>query len=585
MDLSQLSDDDLMRAAGMSTSGNGVIDLYGDGTSTGSATPAAGFRETLITPVNNSFTASSIDYSALSDDDLMKAAGIEPQPSKQAELGNNKGGAQSFVQGFNSAVPFGNRITAGLAAATLAPFTDLTTSELYAQARDDQRVTEESNPDANLAGNIAGIATSLPVGFSKAAASTPVLGGAANALTRGSQAAGNYVGGASSLGGRALRGAVVAAPAGAVYGYGNSESEGFGGDRLADSATGAGLAAAAGFALPIAGAAIKEVGKESANAVRGVFARSGDKLDDAASALFKESSAAYKKMRDIGATINQPGVRDIGKKIDDALLNDGPLNQGLHGNTLSVVQQLKDEMAQPDFSLEKLDQFRRLLSRIPRTAPEDARKAQIVIGALDDAVENIGITSISKGGKDAVDALTQARAAYTKASKFDRVKDIIDASGGDANKLKRSLEKAFQNDKFTRGFTADEKAALQYAARNSTTEGLLKLGGKFGIDLGSSLSVGNAGLPALFGAATTATSGASTAGLGIAAGTAARQAQKYVSRAKAEQLLKVIERGGKVSPQQIKSINPTMLQQSLQNNTLTLGQLQQAFQAKKGIKP
>jgi len=511
---------------------------------------------------------------------------VEQAPAKNTEMGNNKGVAQSFVQGLNSAVPFGNRITAGLAAGALAPFTDLTVSDLYKQARDDQRVTEAANPNANTAGAITGIAATLPIGLSKAVATTPVLGSTANALSATSQAAGNFIRGGATTLGKAARSAVVAAPAGAVYGYGNSQNDLDTKAAGMDALTGAGLAAGTGFALPVAGAAIKEAGKESANLVRGAFARSGEKLDDAGSALFRESSAAYKKMRDIGATINQLGVRDIGKKINDALIDDGPLNQGLHGNTLSVVQQLKDEMAQPDFSLEKLDQYRRLLSRIPRTTPEDVRKAQVVISALDDAVDNIGISSISKGGKDAVDALNQGRAAYTKASKFDRVKELIDASGGDANKLKRSLERASQNDKFTRGMTADEKAALQYAARNSTTEGLLKLGGKFGIDLGSSLSVGNAGLPALFGAVSTATSGAGTAGLGIAAGTVARQGQKYVARAKADQLLKVIERGGKVSPQQLKSINPSAIQQALQNNSITLPQLQQAFQAKKAkVKP
>jgi len=171
--------------------------------------------------------------------------------------GDDMGAATSAVQGLNSVVPFGERITAGMASAALAPFTDLTMGELYDTARANQKATREAHPTANLAGAVGGIAATLPIGFVKAAASTPAIGTAANVLQKGAQATTNFVGRGGNLATKAIRSAIVAAPTAATYQYGASDKEGFANpERLAEAGDAAKLGAALGVALPVAGAVV-----------------------------------------------------------------------------------------------------------------------------------------------------------------------------------------------------------------------------------------------------------------------------------------------------------------------------------------
>lgn len=252
---------------------------------------------TKIVPTSD--TSAQIDYSALSDEDLMKAAGIEPTATANPMAEKPVQGLglspemSARVQGFNQTVPFGNRLTAGAAALALAPFTDLTTSELYETARARQKATSEQYPDYETTGNLVGAGVTLPVGFSKAIATTPGIGNAANALTKASTATGNFIGRGASTLGRAVRSAAVAAPVGAVYGYGAGEE----GSRLEAGLTSAGVAGALGAAAPVAGAALGNLIESGANKVSSIMARrSGEVIptnDPAIQKVYKRLVADY----------------------------------------------------------------------------------------------------------------------------------------------------------------------------------------------------------------------------------------------------------------------------------------------------
>jgi len=186
-----------------------------------------------------------------------------PSPTVSQE-GNDRGELRAALQGFNSAVPFGNRITAGLGALGASAITDEKFSDIYKQARADQAATEQASPTANMLGAIAGITSALPIGISKAVSSTPVLGNVANALTKASTATSNFVRGGeiaksagliTKLGTTALRGAkaaTVAAPLGALYGAGEAPD----GQEMEGARRGALVASSVAGAVPVAGAAL-----------------------------------------------------------------------------------------------------------------------------------------------------------------------------------------------------------------------------------------------------------------------------------------------------------------------------------------
>jgi hypothetical protein len=467
-------------------------------------------------------------------------------------FGEASGPAAAFAQNLNP-IPFNRKLTSAIGAG-VAKATGAVTGEdfgsfgdLYNQAEANALATDEANPGASLAGTATGILATLPLGLTNAGQKISAAVGSNTFNGTGKLAS------LGNLAGRSIKGAAVAAPSAALYGAGEAET----GQEIQGAKRGAKLGAAIGAAAPVAGAVLGATGKGLKNAYTGATARGIDELDEAAKAIKDVSGAGYKKMRDIGAVLKPQSRAKVLSTIEQDLLADGPLNQGLHGSTVSLLDDLTKAAKKPGFSLEQLDQYRRLFSRIPRANAEDVRKASIVIESLDDVVNGLGDDAFSVGGREAVSALNSARSEYNRFSKFDRITEILKQSGGDANKIKSNLQRFADNPRKTRGFSVDEINMIQEAAKNTTGEGLLKMAGKFGIDLGSSLSVGNVGLPAIYAALTGAASSAGTGAGVIVGGTAARQTQKWIARGKVEKILKAIESGSKVSAKQVMQLPPS----------------------------
>lgn len=362
----------------------------------------------------------------------------------------------------------------------------------------------------------------------------------------------SWVGGAELKG---AQGARALAKAGAKVGALGGATEG-GKDlkeNLKNTATGT---AEGAVAAPLIGAAIPAAGKGVAKGAstlwEGFNARALPVLKETAEGIRNESSADYKTMRDIGANIHPEAFQKLSQDVGKSLNETGLWNKRLHGDTMSVLSDLQKQ-GKEGLSLESLDQHRRLLSSVINknriSNPEDAKKAASAIESIDTAVANLKPGDMTNGGKDAVAALSKARATWSKARKFELVSDVIEKADGDPNRMKSLLEGLANHKTKTNSFTPEEKNALREAARTNTPEGLLKMAGKFGIDFGSgrASSKGNI-LPALelAGAATVHGGGLPGAGA-VAAGSAAKYAQKLAARAKTERLLKLIEQG-KVNP-------------------------------------
>lgn len=346
------------------------------------------------------------------------------------------------------------------------------------------------------------------------------------------------------------------AGAGAASGYVSGRGAGMDGEKQESANRGAVLGGVVGAAAPAATAALKKVGSGTKDIFKGIFARGEDALDDAALALKDKASKFYGQMRQIGANFTPQSSQRIVQNIKNALAQDGPLNPRLHDKVLAVVDDLETNGFQ---SLEQLDQWRQVLRDIAGnfTDKVNQRKANVLIDAIDDEISSITPQDLSSGSQEAVNALLQAREFWKRKSQFESIADIVKGANKDANKLKRDLERFRLNKKKTSGLSEEAQEALKKAASQTTGEGVLKLLGKFGFDLGSGRAVGNTALPVIGGMA----AGAGTMSLGPAAlvpavGTAARAAHKAISSAKAEELLKVIESGGKVTPSQIMKLPP-----------------------------
>lgn len=361
-----------------------------------------------------------------------------------------------------------------------------------------------------------------------------IAGGLATGKIMGATNAGEAIGSSIGSGGlpaRIAKGAAAGAASGGLYGAGSADN----GNRLEGAKQGAKYGAAFGAAAPALGAVASNVADGAKTAWKGIGARGTEALQEAASAQKQSGGELYNKMREVGALLNKDSTDSLVSSIDSAVSSKQFIPE-LNPKTLAIVNHIKKAAEGGELGLDELDQYRRLLGRVGGS--EDGVSASAAKKAIDSVVNSLDNKGLVNGGEEAVSLLKQGRAQYHMASKFEDITDILAKADGDPNKIKSGLTRFVNNKDNIAGFTADEVEALKNAAKGTITEKLLKMGGKFGIDLGSSFTMGNTIGPVIGGAINPAIP---------VAGTAARQAQKYLARGKAEQLLNVIQNGGKAA--------------------------------------
>ena len=505
---------------------------------------------------------------AISFDDLTQPVVKKINNPADIIIPTNKGAGSAFTQALTGGtIPYGNRITSAIGAATIAPFVDETYGQLYNQAMADTRATEEANPGMTLAGNAAGIVATLPAAFTKVPKVTGVVSGLGRGLKYAADTAGKLVtaspfkgsGIAASAGNLASKmagGAAVAAPTFGLYSAGNAKP----GEQLKDFKSGAGVGAAVGAAMPVAGAVLGSAAAGSKNIYKGITARGEGAINETLDAIKQGSRNLYSYADEAGVLAKPEAAQDLIQGLSGIVKNKDIASQKLYSGTLGAIKDLSDDIAAGNTGLMTLDRHRQILGNISKdiTNPNKAQEAEAAgraIGVIDDFIEGLSPEKLASGTPDAINALKSARAEWAKSKRFEKIGDIIINAKNDANKLKRDLNNFRKNPKNTLGWSGAERKALDFAADQTTGEGLIKMAGKFGFDLGSGRSIGNTALPVLGGVGAGAASGAVLpAGAVIAAGTAARAAQKGLALGKAEELLRVIEKGGNISREAINAL-------------------------------
>lgn len=269
--------------------------------------------------------------------------------------------------------------------------------------------------------------------------------------------------------------------------------------------------------------------------VKGIGATDAEDLPAVADELKSSAGKIYDQMRNVGAVFNKDASQNLVSNIDDAVESKQFIPQ-LNPKTVAIIDHMRDAADNGTLGLDQIDQYRRLLGRVGST--EDGVSAGLAKRAIDSFVNDADQTDLEGGNLKAVDLLNQGRAAYSQASKFEDISDILSKANGDPNRIKAGLQRFMANSDNTIGWSIPELGALKEAANNGVGENLLKAFGKFGFDFSKS-GVGNTVLPALsVGAGAT---GAAGFGIPLAVGgTIARQGQKYLARGYAQKLLDTI---------------------------------------------
>lgn len=407
-------------------------------------------------------------------------AGVSQQPQ-----GRDLGAGYAALSGFNAAVPFGERITAGLGSVLAAPFVDKPIGQIYDEMRQAQTATAEANPASRIAGTVGGIAATLPAGIvtsgSKALAAQGGVRGAINAIPQATAALGNRVAGSKAAQGastaakvgsgllRSGRAAAVALPAGALYGAGEAEA----GKQLEGAARGAGLAAAVGGALPIAGAAL---GGLAGKVMYKSVIPGGDEIKQLA-------SQQYARVKELGGSSLKAPVID--SWIDDVARMRPQTVQGqaLAGDDIFTKLSEKLELirGQPmtldaaqevdEFLGQQIDNFTEM-GRLKK----EGQKLLEVQSKFRDMIENAGADAID-GTKEGFEALKEGRKLWSASRRMSDIERIIERASmtdNPATAIKNGFRTLASNPNKMRGFSEMERIAIKKAGQGGPVQDVFR---------------------------------------------------------------------------------------------------------------
>ena len=233
-----------------------------------------------------------VDFGDLPDEQIRSLIASKFPEDVSAPSVDKTTAGQAFGLGLSGAIPFGGKISSGLAAGALSPFLKQgdesipgAYKRLYGEAQEFQKSAEEEHPVASLAGTVAGVGSTLPLASSRVltgARPTQGIRGAINVIPEQLSKIGSFVGSgkvakdastaakAGSLALRSGKGAVVAAPVAGLYEMGVSET----GDPLGDIERGARIGAAFGAGGPVVGAGAGALGR----GVKGLLPKADEAL-------------------------------------------------------------------------------------------------------------------------------------------------------------------------------------------------------------------------------------------------------------------------------------------------------------------
>lgn len=326
--------------------------------------------------------------------------------------------------------------------------------------------------------------------------------------------------GASALSGAALGGADAAARSG-----GDAQS----------TLMGSGLGLGLGGATPALASGIGKVASALGSKLKPGAVPSIEELEQAA-------STAFRKVDDAGIRIAQPKFSSAMQDIARAMQGTG-LDETITPKSMAAIKRLqKASTSSP--TIGEVSLLRQVASNAAGSLEKpDARIGSKIVGAVDDFVGGLTPGDLVSGDVGALPALKEARALWASKSKAEVIEDAIkraenraasSGSGGNVdNTIRQNIRSILDSPKKSRGFTDDERAALEKIVRDRSR--VARALGK--------LSPSGSGLMTALHSYGGIASGGATLPL-AAAGAGAKMIGDRATRANVAALMRTIQNGG-----------------------------------------
>ena len=311
---------------------------------------------------------------------------------------------------------------------------------------------------------------------------------------------------AGRLGTGAMTGAKGVGARAALFG---AEGAGYGALSAAghdqDIRQGAAFGAAGGALGSTAGDAVSSV----VSKVRNPFKTKTATPD--LSSLRQSAKDAYDTAEKAGVIIKPTGLQQLATDVKTDLADFG-FHPDLQPRIAVVLKEM-DRLGQGNTTLKGVDVLRRIADGARKSMdPSEKALGNKIIGKIDDFVENLKPADVMAGDPlKGAGALKKARSLWSRVSKNERLIEAVSSaerrasstgSGGNVeNATRQNVRKLLEKG---RGFTADEKAAMEEIIKGTPGQNILRLAGKLspsGNGLMAALGVGGAMANPMIGAA------------------------------------------------------------------------------------
>lgn len=261
--------------------------------------------------------------------------------------------------------------------------------------------------------------------------------------------------------------------------------------RATDFAGTVGLAPTVGSASKMAARSATTAAKNVGQAIKTQVPAKVATEIPTTSGLKEMAQQAYKRADDAGLVVAPKSFRSFGIKAMVGAKRAG-IDPSLHPKATAALKRVADaaDSGEP-MSLQSLDTLRQVIK--DAAASNDAgerRIASILSDRLDEYMASLTPKDITSGdAKVAVNAIREARSLWKRMRKSEVIDDMYEraknAAGanytqaGFETALRQQFRSLANNKKAMRGFSNEEKAAIQKVVRGGTLENMLRLVGKF----------------------------------------------------------------------------------------------------------
>jgi hypothetical protein len=239
--------------------------------------------------------------------------------------------------------------------------------------------------------------------------------------------------------------------------------------------------------LPMAARQVREIPKTiAAKRLLSEAAPEIPQLKDAARTI-------YSSLDDAGVTVAQPEIGKLAGDIASTVKRQG-FNQRIHPKVSAALDEISDS-AGKNMTLTELDTMRKVARAAASSIdPDESRLGSLMVEKIDDFLDDLPDQAVIKGqAQDVGPMYKQARGLWQRAKKAELLEDAVgkakNQASGFENGLRAQFRSLLNNKKKMRGFTAEEKAAMQKVVQGGGAENALKFLGKFGFTEGQATSM------------------------------------------------------------------------------------------------